>query len=204
MAIKGYWRLNGNSNDASGNGYNGTGYSVTYPQSAGKLNSSVSLAGNSSSYCDIPFVNTNYITVSFWMKCNSSTNYYPLVVHKDGLARSGTRGWAFFLYDSIIYCALFNATAEFDVEYGIPTITAWNHVCVTYNGAAAILYINGINKHQISMTGNLRSNTDTLRIGRRASDASYFNGSIDELIIDNTGWSVAMVKNEYARAKGFF
>lgn len=212
MAIKGYWKLNGNSNDYSGNGNNGTGYSVSY--APGRLGQSVYF-DSYSDYIEIPHISSNYITVSFWIKnvSISSSAVYAMLVHQDGYLRSGVRGWNFWAYDPApvgnnitIRWNVFNASSSAEPLFSISRteFSKWNHIVGTFDGTNAIIYLNGVEKQRIALSGTIRQNTDTICIGKRDPGIDSQIGYTDEVIIDNAAWSAANVKNEYARAKGFF
>jgi len=89
MAIKGYWRLNGNSNDASGNGNNGTDTNITYSQANGVLNGGAGFASDFNSRISFPSYNPSYITIACLFKSVISNSNYKMIFQKDGVGGSG-------------------------------------------------------------------------------------------------------------------
>ena len=83
---------------------------------------------------------------------------------------------------------------------GIPqsdlTLNQWIHVAGVYNGAEAMIYLNGelIDSHSTAGIGTLGSNQDA-EIGR--NDGNYFKGSIDELKIYERPLSRQEVVDQY-------
>ena len=75
--LVGWWPFNGNANDISGNGNNGTVYGATLTNDRnGNLNSAYDLDG-SNDYIQIPtsnFTNDSGFTFSIWLNANSLAN----------------------------------------------------------------------------------------------------------------------------------
>jgi hypothetical protein len=89
-----------------------------------------------------------------------------------------------------------------------PTANKWYHiVCLCDISIPAYsIYINSI-KQDISTTLPVSTPATTagsVVIGRNVGINYRFSGSLDELIIENTPWAVAKIKNQYSRIKGFF
>ena len=81
--LVGWWPFNGNPNDESGNGNNGTihGTVILIPDRNGSPASAYSFPGNDSSNISTDFIGilgTNPRTVSFWAKTNLAYNLFPV------------------------------------------------------------------------------------------------------------------------------
>jgi|SRR5580765_945485 len=78
------------------------------------------------------------------------------------------------------------------------TVGAWYHFVVTYNGTTAILYINGVNVAQTTISHNLTAGANSYNIGRNpAYSGDYFPGVLDEVAFYNYALSSARVSNHY-------
>jgi len=216
MAIKGYWRLNGNSNDASGNSNNGTDTSIVYSQSNGVLNGGADFNGSSGR------ITLNSTISSLFNSKNEWT--VSLLFNMDAVGNSlffsiTSSSSSFLLRNCIIYLSgnspndaiivrRYNGTdGSLVVSPYIFYTGKWYNVIVTYINDTISIYNNG------AITSGVGTDTRTASSGGYAaigafyqsnSLSNYFNGKMDNLIIDNTAWSPAQVKNEYSRIKGFF
>ena len=208
--IKGYWRLNGNSNDASGNGNNGTDTNITYSQANGVIGQGAGLNGTTS-HIQLPttsFPTGNLpVTLSGWF----SVTKQPVAgeelciigygtgatgrQHYIGYANVGTgapviifSGWG-GTYDVGIFF-----TATLNKKY---------HVVGVYDGYKPQLYLNGDFKAIQTQQTTFNVPASNAYIGR-TPNGKHYPGGVDEIKMDNSVWSPAMVKNEYSRVKGFF
>lgn len=224
MAIKGYWKLNGNSNDYSGNGNNGTDTNITYSQGNGKLGQAAAFNGTTSEI-NCGTSSTLQIsgagTVSCWFNLTafstSSTWYYISQLICKGLQVTGSQlcfdlsiraGASKSLYFGTYSSALGDKAAVYSFTSEISTGN-WYHVCGTYDGVTIKLYLNSKLVASTLFSGVFQTSSAPTCIGRfynsaGLNDKRLFNGKIDEVIIDNTAWSPAQIKNEYARVLGFF
>ena len=219
MAIKAYYRLNGNSNDASGNGNNGTDASITYSQANGKLNQGAGFNGTSSTfYCQsssFGISGANPITVSIWVNIftynvasnqqtfitriqqGSSDGIWDKSFYMQGIGSSANIG--FQIYDGAGKFAYFNSS--------LLPVNKWAHLVGKFDGSYVYIYLNSILIHRVAASSTYAETTPRLTVGKNNSadpPSKYFNGLMDELIIDNIAWSDARIKNEYSKAKGFF
>lgn len=213
MAIQGYWRLNGNSNDASGNGNNGTDTVITYSQANGRLNQGAGFNGSSSGISIVDnsaLTPTSSGTIIVFVKPTvlpASGNIMGIIDKRDNA--NGTNGWLIQLYNNAgtqeIRFQTKNVTGILAIaQYALST-SEWSMIAVTYtSGIVPSLYVNA-KKLTLSQSyaGTIQNYATPLRFGRR-SDGYYYNGSIDEIIIDNTEYSPAKLKNRLMAIKGFF
>lgn len=131
---------------------------------------------------------THPMTVGCWLNPDSVTGWHN-IVEMDRTAASKVGGWKVGL----------NATRNVVwTTYGVKDFAAtsvlevgkWTHIAVVWDGAQAIVYVNGKPDAPIAGGGviNVKDAADipSLDIGwRRTSAASFFIGSIDDLFIYN-------------------
>lgn len=215
MAIAGYWRLNGNSNDASGNGYNGTDANVTYSTSKGILNGSASFNGSSSTILIASNlgISNSPVTLSCWVRIiveiPVNNTYYYFIGTRDSTSKVSNRIRYYYLNSARIVHFIRTRLGVVD-DYLPITLTLsqvkFQHLMYTWDGTSIKGYIDGkyvgiSNKSGLG-TGTF---TDSTSLGVHEDGINGFlNGELDECKLDNTVWTGAMVKNEYSRVKGFF
>lgn len=221
MAIKGYWRFNGNSNDASGNNYTLTNVnSPTFDLntiSFGNPNiNKYSYVANSLGFA----YGQNNITISFCVKflalptsvsSFSWTNIFLNFQLRNGTVRSFYR----FAFDNI------NGTYSITLWDGsfvsVPVTVAankWYHFYYTTDTSGnkklfwdgKLIYTGSNSTSDSASSGG----TDLTNIAIGASYyaptviVSYSPLAYNDLFVDNTTKSNANAKNEFSRVKGFF
>jgi hypothetical protein len=230
---KGLWHLNGNSNDSSGNGNNGTDTNITYVN--GKFGQCANFNGSSSGIYtnDAGFDWIEYnqaMTVSAWVKfgVSSYTDYILQGIVTKIQLSSPCPGLTIGLEtrdasEANLQFVMMNnntTTGKRIVTYAddnfINYYNTWKHIVVTYSGNGSYtgvnFYIDGvlatkkvIADHETN-NGSIQ-NAATLNIGYRkdgASTGGFFNGSIDEVIVENRAWTAEQVKKYHTYSKGRF
>jgi PKD repeat protein len=205
-----YYPFNGNANDASGNGNNGTVVNATFQTNG--INGSVALtfAGSQSSYVLVldsaSLDPTNAISIAMW--CNGVPNSpcgggYGTVLRKalscqPGYLVRGCNSNPFFELDSTSVCSPGgNGTADF-----LPfTGTNWQFITGTYSVSSGVIraYENGVLVSETPYSKPL-ANSGTLFIGGAnvAVGDSGFLGSINQVRIYNRELSSNDVAQLYA------
>jgi hypothetical protein len=76
---------------------------------------------------------------------------------------------------------------------------AWSQVVMTYNGAAVVLYHNGVQVLSAPMTGALAGGIIAFMTGCDASsvNTASLNGRVDDLMVSNRPWSAVEVLADY-------
>ena len=192
--LKGYWQLNGNVLDASGNNNNGSlrGAAVYCPDRFGNANSAVRLGGfYNSSAIFVPnsasLYLTNKLTIACWFKLDgadgmdnntggySSTNSWQVFVNKDG-----DRAGFVLLYrlfsglEQSIFWNTNNTTCTNSADVGYYDLkscinTEWIHTAVVVDSNSITMYINGRQKHRQTYSSQItftRANSCDLSFGR--------------------------------------
>jgi hypothetical protein len=141
-----YYPFNGNANDASGNGHNGTVLGATLTTDpSGNSASAYSFDGND--YVSVPDssvlpIGSNSFTVATWAKFGSysgDSGYYLL---GQSTAGGNVNKWIFFLGNTginfITYPAGWIGLGSYNFQSG-----KWYHVGITDNGSILTAYVNG-------------------------------------------------------------
>jgi len=180
-----YFPFNGNANDMSGNGNNGTVNSATLAVDR-HGNVKNAYAFNGSSYIVVkhaPVISlqsTQPFTISIWVYklasglplhimgkrvgCSTGNINYQIAIDTNG-----------FRFDSSSFLLIWAA--------GIAA-HKWVHVCVTYDTNGGKLYLDGKLKHSNSAKIGATNNVDLL-IGKSGSCGALWVGSLDDIRIYN-------------------
>jgi uncharacterized delta-60 repeat protein len=199
-----YYPFNGNANDWSGNGNNGTVIGATLiPDRFGIPNAAYSFDGVSDiiTVPDFPGADANAHTMSIWMQANSWTNIpspnpYVDIFGKDN-GVSGTRQWVCQgLQTGQIKWAVFTSTGEYDLVSASQLQTGqWYQVVTVWDGTNESVFINGTFDSSIPAPGTLVQGSAPVRIGGNPDDAQqFFGGNLDDVRIYNR----ALSSNEVA------
>ena len=180
--LVGWWPMNGNANDQSESGMNGTpvGATLTTGQN-GQANSAYQFNGTSNyiALTNTTPLNTNVFSVSAWIKLDASigaSTWNDILV--------GTTGgdWGTGVQANAAGAGFLRASkvniADAPLDPNEVSRQVWKHVVVTHDGSQVQYYIDG----QLDLTTNsaLTFTGSTKRIGSRLN-AGFFHGSIDDL-----------------------
>lgn len=198
--LLGSYTLNGNSNDTSGNGYNGIATDVTYVPGRKSGYQAASFNGTTS-VINVPKITSsiaynNPRTLSAWVKFTSVGTMTAGVV---GLGSLATTGTAFFIADSGYGNKqwFFWGMNSADINTGIlPSEGVWYHTAVTYDGSNIKLFVNG---SQIGSTSySLYTTLTNLYIGKAYG---YLYGLVSDVLVYNRALSNAEVLGIYDAQK---
>ena len=207
--LVGWWPFNGNANDESGNGNNGTVNGATLTTDRfGVVNKAYSFDGTNSNIviADNALLRPTNITISVWVKTDlspltgtivSKTNFsnaqgeqYVIDVASTGLTRfhikrnsacSSGLGW-----NSLI------------TGTGAISANIWTNIVYTYDGTTMRCYVNGLMVQSFNPPSGAIDNCagGNLTIGRYWSgDLKYFKGQIDDLAIFNRALTQQEITN---------
>jgi len=183
--------ISGNKvSDSSGYGNNGT-VNGNADWQAGKYNNSFHFDGATS--ISVPNKDpltqlTHPMTVGCWVNPDSITGWHN-IVEMDRTSATKTNGWklGFNATKNVVWTTYgvkdFGGTTVIDTG-------KWTHVAVTWDGAQAIIYINGTPEAPIAGGGviDVKDTNDipSLDIGwRRSSASAFLLGYLDDLFIYN-------------------
>jgi hypothetical protein len=202
-----YYSLNGNANDASGNGHNGTVYGNT-TFVAGKLGNAAYFDGSG----DFIQINPNYnadltnhpVTFASWVKVTQFPSFggnvdAPFIdndVHQIPnrflayKAANGTLG--------IMYQASTEVNVSTTVFKENLSLNTWYHIAVTLDGQKLRFYIDGslVNEANLSYT-QIYTWNGTMYIGGDGRLGRYLTGYLDEIRVYNRALSGAEIQALY-------
>ena len=179
--LVGWWPFNGNANDESGNGNNGTVngpilttdrfFNANKAYSFDGVNDNINPLQN-----DLPF-GTTARTISLWFQRNgaggclfsygsaSTSNAYMISISADWIANQGWTSPDCGVYTSIDY--------------------SWHNLVCTFDGFNSTIYFDNSNLGSYPMTG-LNTIAGSFYFGTRVlNDMDFFNGKIDDIAIWN-------------------
>jgi len=202
-----YYKLDESSGavlDANGSN-DGTNYGAT-PNVAGKINTAYDFDG-SNDYISIPDDNTlditSAITLSAWVKLDSTQSLYPAILVKGEIKDGATDSYGLRLATGdvqfIIYTGTFTALAgTIDIKDN-----AWHYLVATYDGTNMRIYVDGEEDTTVAKTGNINTVALPLQIGQTYNHAGYFlDGLVDEVAIFNTALTSTQITFLYNSGSG--
>jgi len=211
--LVGWWPFNGNANDESGNGNNGTvnGATLTADRN-GKANSAYNFDGID----DYIFINNAIlseinnkpsITISYWFNTNSTENgsiwghwgnNYGQVGPNLGINSGYSNG--------VIHAGNYSGCCSF-LSNKITPYSSWHHVAVIFdasqqNNSKFKIFVDGVlNMPNFGNPNNTSGNGTSLYFGRRNTDrdtyGDYFGGILDDFAVWNRALSDQEVKQLY-------
>ncbi|VFM96417.1 MAG: Concanavalin A-like lectin/glucanases superfamily protein [Candidatus Kentron sp. G] len=194
-----YYPFNGNANDESGNGNDGTVNGATLTEDRfGNAGSAYSFNGIDNyidcGNADILNINDT-ITLSAWI---NHTTGEPINWEDMFMKGNTTYGFQFNSGDDSFVFHLTTSgwkNLSSDIK---PLAGVWYHVVGTYDGEQQKIYVDGVLKNIDTWSESINVTDDPLTIGYKvASDNSYFNGVIDEVRIYNRPLSETEVQTLY-------
>ncbi len=200
-----YYPFNGNANDESGNGNNGTVNGATLTSDRfGNANAAYSFDGVSN------FLSTNSPivvgqssrSISLWMNSNGNTSNQQQVLIDEGGNVCGS-GFAIVKHNSPENIKLDIGCNFVDADAPI-TENEWMNIIVVYDNLMGVkIYINGVLSNLIyNSIGNFVVNSgleNSLTIGksRIPSDGFFYFGALDEIAIFNRALSSSEIQQLY-------
>ena len=203
--------LNGNSNDFSGNGNNGVDSNVSYNLIYGKFNQGAQFSSQNGRIYSNSAISLNTVTFSCWAKLtqtNPGGQRGYICLSKDGYGIDSVRSWGqWFFWNNgnlTINIDFLSASITFNTP---ASINVWYNIIGTYDGSIVRAYVNGKLIGSQAYTGTIPNGAAKVTVGNRnqtAEDGSGFTGHIDEVIIENYGWTIQQVQKYYTNALGRF
>lgn len=180
--LVGWWPFNGNANDESGNGNNGTNSGAMLTKDRyGKINSAYSFNGLNN-YIVTPRKNLTNFSLSIWCNTNQLDQYTSLV-------DAYQENWEVYLKNfSPTFTAWISAPGNYNENVSETSIkkNEWNHLVFTYSTSETKIYLNN---SLISIFKNINITNSTngnFYFGASISgNEQYFNGVLDDIAIYN-------------------
>lgn len=200
--------LNGNSNDSSGNGNNGTDTNITYSQANGKFGQGAGFNGSTSRIniaSQLINITSDSWTVNTFFKTSGSTNLASMITRGNSIE---TLQWRCELNNSDGKIKFTMRNSGDQNVTGITTTNdnKWHMATYVKSGTNTItLYLDGKyeNTGNITNLSNISYNVVLGRLGDSTGNF-YYNGKLDEIIIENVAWSAEKIKKYYSNSKARF
>lgn len=183
LNLGGYYKMDGDSTDSSGNGFNGTDTAMSYGTSDVNTNFSDGADFNgTSSYIDCGSHNEfegsgNTITVSCWINVTS----FASTPHVASCRTSASDGWRFYPTATSL-AGTINGSNN-GVVATINTGTTY-HVAMTYDGSNLVEYwLDGTSLGTVAIGAKTLATAGSLLIGRNHAANGYWSGQIDDFSI---------------------
>ena len=207
--LVGWWPFNGNANDESGNGNNGTvnGAILIADRFAvankafgfNNLNDLISVTN-----CT-PTFNNNAQTLSVWFKFNSQYTSSSLAILKNGTPYVNgfdlfidQNNGAYGLNNYLVGLLLGNGASVTFIS-NQSELGQWANITTTYDGQSIKIYLNGILKGVSLFAGSINSPNNNLVIGQwdNLTPPNTFNRNIDDIGIWNRALTQQEITNLY-------
>ena len=202
--LVGYWPFNGNANDASGNGNNGTENNVMYETDRnGYTNSCLNINGNTNRWIDVAISNQTSVnqqskTFSMWIKLPTSysgVSYYNHIITPTNLPWMQVLGnYPTYISNGHINKFVFNG--QMPVSNQQLNDNLWHNIIVVCDDNFNMkLYLDGLLLgNQSFPNSNNFTNLNQIRIGNNIGNLSEcaFAGQIDDIGI----WNRALTQQE--------
>jgi len=131
-------------------------------------------------------LNSDYTTISFWVKPNSFPASGEVFILSNG---GWQERWKISLpnHGKPVFTTHANGACCSDMDSGTPLpLHEWTQVVMVHDGTKDIIYFDGVQVAEKNTTGTLDETTHPLGIGWNPIDGDgYFDGAIDELEIYN-------------------
>lgn len=195
--LVGYWKFDGNADDASGNGNNGRTLGVTPIEDRfGKENGAYRF--NGSCYIEVPNSQslrdiTAAITMAAWINPHELCNSWITVMQKsDRKNCQYTLAWK---PSEVVLSFTGNGRWPAQPEF---ELNKWQHVTMTYDGAKVILYRDGKIVGLWPFQGKFQQNDFSLYLGYDPfGGLEYFIGDMDDVRLYNRALSDEEIQSLY-------
>jgi hypothetical protein len=199
--LVGWWPFNGNANDESGNGNNGTvNGAILTTDRFGNANNAYSFSN--SNYIVVPENNifeTNSHTISFWINPNSYPQLRYDILGKDGCSSQDRQYVVQYESNGVIRNAIFtNQEFTFNSTSSVQT-NNWTNITISWDGIKSKTFINGICNDSLSTNGTLANGTMNLYFGGNPCFNQIFNGKIDDIAFYNRTLTQQEITNLYTQ-----
>jgi len=137
---------------------------------------------------------TSAITLEAWVYATNNSGAQDVVCKSSNSQNDGyifprtDDGWV----HTVFYLNVAGGWQTLSAAY--PSLNAWHHLAVTYDGATMKLYIDGVLAASQAQTGTISTNTNPLTLGSQPGYGEYFGGSVDEVRVWNVARTQAQIQ----------
>ena len=194
-----YYPFNGNANDESGNGNDGTvnGATLTVDR-FGNPDSAYAFDG-SDDYIEVPPSSslniTSELTITAWVNIEAAGGFYQHYVVDSRDGSGGGYGLNVDTNSSQFWIG--NTYPNFPSTGSTIEVGSWHHVAGKYDGTDVVVYVDAIEIERIPFNYVIESSTGPLFIGQRYNFLERFGGRIDEVRIYNRALSETEIQELY-------
>jgi hypothetical protein len=202
-----YYPFNGNANDKSFNGNNGTVFGATLTSDRNGIAKSAYYFDGISNYISVPDTSmlqiTDQITMCAWIKTNYLNPYAGIINKINPSSPSMGYGMCSYTQGQLIGKIFWNHSEGIGaVIYSETQITddVWHFIGFTYDGAIAKLFIDNEIIDSIEYTGGIQTNSEPLLIGWDKNSYlgdRHYQGIIDEVRIYNRALNISEITALY-------
>jgi len=205
--LVGYWKMDGNWQDSSGNGNHGTANGGVTFTSTAKVGSQAGFFDGTDDYASLGNYSSldlgNSFTLMAWYRVDDLSTHRE-IISTDSLRYTmnlwtGTGEISFYGSGGTLSCG---GAWKYGAGTSTSTIGVWTHATITYDGADLRIYKNGTEVYSTPCTGTPGATLGTY-IGRNRA-SNWFDGSIDDVGIWNQAISASDVNLIYNRQKQKF
>ena len=206
-----YYPFNGNANDSSGNGRNGTVHGVTLTTDRFESTNAAYRfdIGTSISVPQDPVFNVSGdITLSAWYKMQPGAIVNNMTIADKRINNSSF--WGLYVERSsiggvtkprMLFALLNNTFGSYDYHYSTDSIVAdsWSHVVIVVRHDTSCIYLDGILDSVSPITISRPTNTQAFEIGSPGGleRGETFVGSMDDIRIYNRALSEVEIESLY-------
>ena len=203
---KGLWHFEGNADDSSGDGRNGTPNNATLV--AGKVGAQAyQFLDTDTSYIDFGLasdflVPSSPFSVAIWIKGDGgwTPSVYDAVLGFSNTF-SWTEGMGIYWNDATTIRGFINVYNQQPVDGTITNVEEWNHIVMTYDQTDLKMYINGAMTTEQNRNITLNGLTNNLQVGRLGTHGKL-PARLDEFAIWTRTLSDLEVNNLYFLQSG--
>ena len=183
--LVGYWPFNGNANDESGNGNNGTNNGATLTTDRfGNTNSAYNFDGINDNIGLGNFFNYTSFSISMWVKPGNQNGHAVIIDNN----HASSNNWVFQTISNFSN----NGYNFINSNEVLLSTNNWNHVILSYSLGVVRVYLNGnlVTETPWSLNYN---NSPSLFLGYwQAANARFWKGDMDDIGI----WNRALTQQE--------
>lgn len=203
-----FYPFDGNANDYSGTGNNGTAFNTSSTANKFGIENKAYSFNGSSSYVNIgnksSLKMTTGISISTWIYLNSVSPIYQNIIsdHSSNQREVGAGKILRMAGNKVqfIVAGIYGGNSSDPVAIYVQaplTANAWHHVMATYDKQTVKLYVNNVLIESKAYTGNLIANANNLLIGNSGFGNELLNGKLDQFRIYNRAVTTSEISSLY-------